>query len=241
MAIDILKKSSSGLFNLEIASQFYLEDEKLPMNIRKAWYVFANRFLPCVNGEWLKCLTGVRVKSRINMFTYISVSDEAFARWVLEVKHQKIMEEQENGFDVEKKFEKPKGAHDSNKFLSRYNEIHAEVKAGRTDHNKNIYNNWFWTYFKLHNSRLFQETSKITKNDMDNSKVVAHATIDELIAPSATTITYDVDPNELIGTETDQENIEGIDKNSIDVTPELKDEDKDMGILLLATSSIEDV
>jgi hypothetical protein len=43
------------------------------------------------------------------MFQFISVSDEDFVRWVLEVKYKRIKEEIDSGYEIESKFVKPKG------------------------------------------------------------------------------------------------------------------------------------
>jgi hypothetical protein len=218
-------KKKSALFSLEDAKHFYMNTEKLPKEVRRAWFLFAHRFLPCVNSDWLRSLSGTKVKSRVNMFQFISVSDEAFVRWVLEVKYKRIKEEIDNGYEIDSKFVKPKGAHDSNRYLSRYNEIHAEVKAGRSKENQVIYNNWFWTYFKLHYKILFQDNSKISIEDIAASKHVALAGIDDIVPSSAKTTTYEVDENEL-ESETKENCENGINNNPEVIATSQNDEDE---------------
>jgi hypothetical protein len=157
------------MFKLELASQFYLQDAKVPLEVRKAWYIFAYKILPMVNGDWLRNLQGIRAKNRVNMFRIISTSDEAFARWTLEVRWKKINEVFMNGETPSRKFEKPKGAHDSLAYGNRYREIYDEVKRGRTKESETIYNNWFWTYFQHHNPLLFQETTTISRETVVNA------------------------------------------------------------------------
>jgi hypothetical protein len=79
------------MFNIEESKHFY--DKNVPKHCRKAWYLFVYKFLICVNGDLLKSLTGPQVKEQKNIFNYVSVSDEAFTRWVLEIKFQKVQHE----------------------------------------------------------------------------------------------------------------------------------------------------
>ena len=160
-----MMKIDPKMLPLEISSKFYLTDKNLPKDVRKAWFIFAYNFLPCVNGEWLKCLSPAKAKQRTNMFRFISVSDEAYTRWLLEIKYNKVLDDI-NSTDTEnkdKKFEKPKGAHDSCKFMHRYCAIYNEVDSGRTVETQTIYNNWFWTYYEKSYPAIFQDNSIITR------------------------------------------------------------------------------
>lgn len=156
------------MFNVEDTSKFY--DKNIPKDIRRIWYIFAYRFLTCVNSDWLKAVSSSRVKSQTHMFRFISVSDEAYVRWILEVKRNKFMSlarqeaEHFGSKDFNKTFQKPKGFHDSTKFSSRYIEIHKQVKDGRKQQeDKDLWNAYFWAYFKRQNAMLFRETSNITR------------------------------------------------------------------------------
>jgi hypothetical protein len=184
---------NKNLFNLEHANDFFFESEDLvTKEIRSSWYMFAYRFLPCVNSDWLKCITGSRAKLCINMFKHITVSDEAFARWVLECKREKVEAEVTGpNREVDRKFEKPKGSHDSNKYMVRYLEIYEQVKLRRTDKNRIIYNNWFWTYFKKSNSIYFKEAPSKARDVSINQTKMIFPNLDDDINVLATTTTYD--------------------------------------------------
>jgi hypothetical protein len=88
-----------------------------------------------------------------------------------------------------------------------------------------IYNNWFWTYFKLHYKILFQDNSKISSEDIAASKHVANAGIDDIVPSSAKTTTYEVDENEL-ESETKENCENGINNNPEVIATSQNDEDE---------------
>jgi hypothetical protein len=133
------------------------------------------------------------------MFRFISTSDEAFVRWVMECKWKKLKEDHDAGKGSNRKFEKPKGAHDSLLYGHRYREIYDEVKRGRTKASETIFNNWFWTYFQAHNPTLFQETSSISQDNVMNSLRASHPDQDEArpVVSFAVTENFSIDPAEV--------------------------------------------
>ena len=145
-------------FQIQDTAKYYTKE--VSKEIRLSWYIFAYKFLSCVNSDWLKSITGRKAQLKINLFKFISVSDEAFTRWVLEVKYKKVMTDMKSNNSVtKKKPEKSRGSHDSLKFSRRYTEIYQEVKTGRSAETRTIYNNWFWTYFMKHNPLLFADAA----------------------------------------------------------------------------------
>lgn len=154
------------MFPVVITEKFY--DPKIPVEARAPWYIFVYKFLVCVNGDLLKNISGAQAKEQKNIFNYITISDEAFALWVLEIRYLKVVEEMNNN-NGKKLFQKPTGQHDSNKYSSRYSEIHRKVREGR-EKTKNRWNDLFWYYFKIQNKILFQEKSIITHENMAASK-----------------------------------------------------------------------
>lgn len=155
------------MFPLEIMNKFY--DDTIPEEARAPWYIFVYKFVVCVNSELLRAISGAQAKEQRNIFNYITISDEAFARWVLETKYLKVQAEVATGESTKKVFQKPSGAHDSNRYSSRYNEIHKLVREGRSV-SKNKWNNLFWKYFKLQHKILFQEKTTITYEHMAAAK-----------------------------------------------------------------------
>lgn len=155
------------MFPLEITNRFY--DDSIPEEARAPWYIFVYKFLVCVNGELLRAISSAQAKEQRNIFNYITISDEAFARWVLETKFLKVQAEVASGDSTKKAFQKPSGAHDSNRYSSRYNEIHKLVREGRSK-SKNKWNHLFWKYFKLQHKILFQEKATITYENMAAAK-----------------------------------------------------------------------
>lgn len=169
------------MFNLEHCKEFY--NPYVPANYRKSWYLFVFKFLVCVNGDFLKSLQGSQVKEEKNIFSFISVSDEAFARWALEVKYQEVKLGLGNN-EEKKKFKKPPGPHKSIKYSSRYSVIYKEVLDGRTI-TTNAWNDFFWAFFKYHNPTLFHENSSISAASMVRARNNATPTLDNdrLIQP----------------------------------------------------------
>ena len=116
------------MFPLEITNKFY--DDSIPKEARAPWYIFVYKFVVCVNGELLRAVSSAQAKEQRNIFNFITISDEAFARWVLETKFLKVQAEVASGESTKKAFQKPSRAHDSNRYASRYNEIHKLVREG---------------------------------------------------------------------------------------------------------------
>jgi hypothetical protein len=165
----ILKEliSQGKMFPVAITEKFY--DIKIPVEARAPWYIFVYKFLVCVNGDLLKNISGAQAKEQKNIFNYITISDEAFARWVLEIRYLKVVQDMNNIIGKKPVFQKPTGQHDSNKYSSRYNEIHRFVREGR-EVTKNRWNDLFWYYFKIQNKILFVEKSIISHENMAASK-----------------------------------------------------------------------
>ena len=155
------------MFTVVITENFY--DPKIPVEARAPWYIFVYKFLVCLNGDLLKAISGAQAKEQRNIFNYITISDEAFATWVLEIRYLKVVEDMNNNSGKNPVFKKPTGQHDSNRYSSRYSEIHREVREGR-EITKNRWNDLFWYYFKIQNKILFLKKSIITHENMAASK-----------------------------------------------------------------------
>lgn len=180
------------MFNIEKAAEFY--DPKVPRDHRKAWYLFVYKFLVCVNGDLLKSVQGSKVKEQKNIFQDVSVSDEAFTRWVIEIKIKKVKYEIENPEMMKKRnFKKPPGQHASIMFSSRYAVIHAEVLQGRKT-TRNDWNDVFWNYYKAFHPELFQERSIITHANMTKEHFDETPLEDDDHLVQATTITNNSNP-----------------------------------------------
>lgn len=180
------------MFNIEDAAEFY--DPKVPIKHRQAWYLFVYKFLICVNGDLLKSIQGSQVKEQKNIFLDVSVSDEAFTRWVIEIKYKKVKSEIENPEMVGKRnFKKPPGQHASIMFSSRYAVIHAEVLKGRKT-TRNDWNDVFWNYYKAFHSELFQEKSIITQSNMNREHLDENPVEDDDQLVQAATITNNSNP-----------------------------------------------
>ena len=189
------------MINPEDATNYY--KISVPREYRKSWYLFVFKFLICVNGALLKSLQGPQVKEQKNIFNFVSVSDEAFTRWVLEVKLLKVLAEVNNTNLQKAPFQKPKGQHDSLLFSARYCDIYKEVLVGRTV-TRNDWNDIFWVYFKLNHPILFKENSTITQDTLARSN---HTSIpmmddDQMVQQISITNTF----NPLLDVDDDEKN-----------------------------------
>ena len=159
------------MFNFEEMSHFY--DEKYFGNIdtRRAWYIFCYKFLSCVNGEWLKSINPTNARNQVNLFRYITVSDEAFVRWVLEVKMPKLLQEQKEGWPGTNGGKKPNGMHDSRQYSQRYAEIHYQVKQFRSSKTAEEWNNLFWSIYRFIHPSYFTDPTSVVINSHSLCKI----------------------------------------------------------------------
>lgn len=151
------------MLDFEEIEHFYDETYFDNNKTRITWYIFCFKFLTCVNGEWLRSLNGANARSQTNMFRFVTVSDEAFVRWVLEVKKPKLLLEQQNGWpnSTKGRKSKPNGIHDSRQFSGRYAIIHQQVKEHRNSKTFHNWNNLFWSMYRCIHPRLFADPSSV--------------------------------------------------------------------------------
>lgn len=129
-----------------------------------------------MNGDWLKSCNPANARNQVYMYRYITVSDEAFVRWVLEVKKSKLLEEKKQGWQVVpsggKVKKKPNGIHDSRQFSQRYAEIHFEVHNKRESLNADQWNDIFWTTFRLVKPLYFADPSSVTSESLNGTNTL---------------------------------------------------------------------
>jgi hypothetical protein len=154
---ELMKKKQ--MFSFEEINNFYSSDSFSNNSTRQAWYVFCLKFLTCVNGEWLKCISGNQARNQVNMFRFITVSDEALVRWTLEIKEPKLIEEEKNGWPVNNGGRKPNGIHASRQYSNRYAIIHQQVKELRSSKAAEEWNNLFWSMYRYIHPKLFEDSS----------------------------------------------------------------------------------
>jgi hypothetical protein len=155
---------NNQMFDVNLVEKFYSEEHFYNVEVIKAWYLFVYKLLPCVNNDWMVSLSNVNAKNKVNIFQLVTVSDEAFIRWLLYCKYPFLQEQQKLGWpkkDDGKKATKSTGSHDSKKFLSEYASIYSKVKKIREDINlANKWNNLFWTLMVKKHAELFETSSK---------------------------------------------------------------------------------
>ena len=140
-------------------------------NIRGAWFIFVYKILPQVNEEWGRVLKDNHVKDKPNIYDYTSLSDEVLARWVINCKYDKLMEEKNQGWpqkDPDKKGKK-EGPHESRVLLNLYCDEYKKTRESFMVQNsaecKKIQETWndiFWKACELYIPDKFklQETKK---------------------------------------------------------------------------------
>jgi hypothetical protein len=149
------------MFDCREMEYFYDEDHFNNNSTRQAWYIFCFKFVTCVNGDWLKSLNAANARNQVNMFRWVTVSDEAFVRWVLECKRLKLDDEEKNGWQNPPRGRKPCGMHDSRQYSQRYAEIHSYVKTMRNKKTAPEWNNLFWSMYRLVHPKLFVDPSSV--------------------------------------------------------------------------------
>lgn len=129
-----------------------------------------------MNGDWLKSCNPSNARNQVYMFRYITPSDEAFVRWVLEVKKPKLLEEKKQGWQIVpsggKVKKKPNGVHDSRQFSQRYAEIHLEVNKKRESLNAAQWSDLFWSSFKLVKPLYFADPSSFPCESLNGTNTL---------------------------------------------------------------------
>ena len=116
-------------------------------------------------------------RNQINVHRYITVSDEAFVRWVLQVKKNKLLEEKHQSWPIASAGgkKKPNGMHDSRQFSHIYAEIHSEVKKRRSLSSiSNQWNNLFWSIYMFVKPKFFVDPSSVACESL-NGIIKVHA------------------------------------------------------------------
>jgi hypothetical protein len=115
----------------------------------------------------------------VNIFRFVTVSDEAFVRWTLEIKRPKLLEEENNGWPLPNGGRKPPGMHDSRQYSQRYAAIHQEIKKLRTTQNVQNWNNLFWSMYRYVQPKFFEDPSSLTSDSYQGFNRLQHPDEDE--------------------------------------------------------------
>jgi hypothetical protein len=153
------------MFDFDEIEHFYRDEYFDSQPTRLAWFLYCYKFLTCVNGEWLRAINPANARNQINVHRYITVSDEAFVRWVLQVKKNKLLEEKRQCWPIASTGgkKKPNGMHDSRQFSHIYAEIHSEVKKRRSLSSiSHQWNNLFWSIYIIVKPKFFVDPSSVT-------------------------------------------------------------------------------
>ena len=165
------------MFDFDEIEHFYRDEYFDSQPTRLAWFLYCYKFLTCVNGEWLRAINPANARNQINVHRYITVSDEAFVRWVLQVKKNKLLEEKHQSWPIASAGgkKKPNGMHDSRQFSHIYAEIHSEVKKRRSFSSiSNQWNNLFWSIYMFVKPKFFVDPSSVACESL-NGIIKVHA------------------------------------------------------------------
>lgn len=149
--------------------------------VENNWLVFVYKILPLVNEEWNRVLKDNHIQEQPNIYDYTSLSDEVFARWVINCKYDKLMEEAKDGWperDADKKGKK-EGPHESRVLLKSYCEEYSKIKKSFLMPNKvackliqEKWNDMFWSRMqsvypeKFESKELKKKPIKIEMQDL---------------------------------------------------------------------------
>lgn len=185
------------MFDFDEIEHFYCDDYFESPPTRRAWFSYCYKFLTCVNGDWLRAINPAKARNQINLHRYITVSDEAFVRWVLDVKKNKLLEEKRQGWPSASAGgkKKPNGMHDSRQFSHLYAEIHSEVKKRRSHSSiSHKWNNLFWSIYMAIKPKLFVDPSSVACESL-NGIIKVHAPDEDEYEPENSkedTVIFDV-------------------------------------------------
>lgn len=135
------------LFDLSLISKFRDPEYENDEEVKYAWFVYCYEIMRCVSLNWKKHTSAHTIKNRPKLDRVITLSDEAFGRFVLNVKVPEYFTSKETGIPAKKK----KGPQDTKVKMQCYSIIYAEVKKSRQD--KKIMKKWnsiFWEQVDIH-------------------------------------------------------------------------------------------
>jgi len=140
------------------------KDESIPDEIKNAWILFCQDFLPCVNSNWRK-VTKLLVNNQKKDFSeLVTPSDEALILWIIDCCYEEIQENVKDGvFLPERKRKASKidnsyGESEKNKRdkisgshhdiidkINIYLEYYTQVLNGRKiPQNEALWNHYYW-------------------------------------------------------------------------------------------------
>jgi len=140
------------------------DDPQVDDELRKAWYIFIAEFCRSVSYHWKSYLTKINNRNDATFKGNLTMSDEAFAMWVVYCKYDEAKEEAEEikkmGIDKWKNSRNKKraGPHDSKELIKHYIKYYDKLTEARSNKASDAY--WQKMFF----DDLFKEPSKASSN-----------------------------------------------------------------------------
>ena len=160
-----MKDDNSSMDWVEHMKFFYNSDYENDDAVINGWYNYVLKFLPTVSKEWKDKISSNKVKDKSIIFQYVTISDEALVRWLVELWLPKLKILVDNNW-IEDDKKKSHGPHDTKQFKGLYSIIHSEISTSRKDHKTAIrWNTLFWNEVERRNKHLFCDQTKFRKKN----------------------------------------------------------------------------
>jgi hypothetical protein len=163
--LDLYKSNQVDNEFYNLLKNVYNADSINDMNVRKAWYIFGLHFLPLVSKEWKECLHSSRLRNKPLIYDVITTSDEALARWFIDLWAPKIKFEADKGWPQAKK-SYGEGEQEIKARQNDYVHIHQQIKNFKCHQHYDILFTWntiFWDEVVSNNPSAFEEKVEIKK------------------------------------------------------------------------------
>ena len=141
------------MFKLSIFDKFRNPKFEDDDDVKLAWYTYIVDFMKCVSSKWKKIISEKYMGNRVKIDSYITISDEAFVRWLLWLKLDHYLELNKKGeLQLETKIKKTRlGPHDSKHHIDYYSKLYKDVKESRKDGTiMKKWNDIFWEQAEIY-------------------------------------------------------------------------------------------
>ena len=167
------------MFDISLLEKFRNPEFENDEKVKYAWFIYCYEIMRCVSLNWKKHISPHTLNNRGKLDLVITCSDEAFGRWLLNLKIPELLAVQESGTE-HVNLKKRKGPHDSKIKMQYYSTIYVEVKKSRQD--KKVMKKWneiFWDQVDIHCK------NELNKACIENNlRMVSTVTSEHIVLPS---------------------------------------------------------
>lgn len=176
---DMIKDETCPMFDLDLMKYFYDPAYEQDEKVINAWYIYVLKILPIVSKGWKDATAPDKLRIETSMFKYITISDEAIMRWLLEIwipkltktdqpdkamKQTDMKNEHSDCSEENSKTPKKRGPHDTNVKIDMYTTLFHEIATARKNYSTAVrWNQIFWNEVKTRNASMLEENGSSNK------------------------------------------------------------------------------